>query len=157
MPRHSLLSSLSLAIAVALSGCGGGSPPPAARAFQDSGQVDAGSHRMYYALTLTEDLPLEIAESYDIKQRPNLALLMVSVQARNAQGTLVAAGVPVNATRISLLGERDRLGLRQSDTGTVIGTVELRQREVVIIDIEASPGAPTPPLRARITREFILD
>lgn len=151
----------SLAVALVwlavLAACGGSSTPPAARPYEDPGMVDGGHYRMYYALTLTEDLPSEIAGSYGIKQRRNLALLTIATQARQPEGTLAPVTIPVQAERVGLLGDRRQLALRATGPGSWIALVEVADREAFSIELRADAGAAMPALQARMTREFDLD
>jgi hypothetical protein len=69
------------------SGCGRDPEAvPEAPAYADPGFVEAGTWRLHYALTPTQDLPSAIAGSYGIVQRPNLALLVIALEARPPLG-----------------------------------------------------------------------
>jgi hypothetical protein len=147
-------------LAIAATACGGdAAPPPPAAPYQDPGAVEAGAYRLRYALTLTTDLPAEIAGSYGIVQRRNLALLVLTLERRDA-----APGTRVGAERmqvetISLTGERHALELsRHEDPGgpTWLAPVEVRHRVPLAIEIRASATSTSPEIRARLTREFRL-
>jgi hypothetical protein len=64
-----------------LAACGGGGAPGPARPYTDPGFTAAGDYRLHYALTATTNLPAEIAGSYGIVQRRNLALLTIVITA----------------------------------------------------------------------------
>jgi hypothetical protein len=140
--------------------CGGspGSLPPAIP-YQDPGAVEAGAHRLRYALTLTTDLPAEIAGSYGIEQRRNLALLVLTLERRDVQlGNRVGAE-RIEAETVSLTGERHALALsRHEDPGgpTWLAPVEVRHRVPLTIEIRARATSAGPEIRARLTREFRL-
>jgi hypothetical protein len=141
-------------------GCGG-SPEPVAEAtpYLDPGFVEAGDHRLHYALTLARDLPSAIAGSYGILQRPNLAVLTVAIAPRDTPADRAVAGAQVEATAVSLTGVREPLVLARRDepgAATWIATVEVRHRVPLTIEIEARAAPDGPLLRARLTREFRL-
>ena len=142
-------------------GCGEdpGTPPPA-REFADPGFVTAGVVRLYYALTLTSDLPPAIAGSYNIVQRRNLALLTITLAPAAAAATERLAAIELNAEAVTLIGERQALSLRRvNEPGgpTYLATVTVRHREPITIEIRARTVADGPEITARWTREFYLE
>ena len=142
-------------------GCGDDpvSPPPA-REFADPGFVTAGVVRLYYALTLTSDLPPAIAGSYDIVQRPNLALLTIAIAPASGAATERLAAIELNAEAVTLIGERQALSLRRvNELGgpTYLATVMVRHREPITIEVRARTVADGPEISARWTQEFYLE
>ncbi|HEU0223997.1 MAG TPA: DUF4426 domain-containing protein [Steroidobacteraceae bacterium] len=141
-----------------LAACSAGeSPPPPAQTYADPGYVDAGDYRLHYAMTQTMDLPSEIAGSYGIVQRRNLALLTIALAARD--GTLAEA-TGLEATAVSLTGLRRPLALARHHTATGptwLALVEIRDREAVTIEIRARATAAGPEITARFTRAFHLE
>ncbi|MGQ0430318.1 MAG: DUF4426 domain-containing protein [Gammaproteobacteria bacterium] len=142
---------------VLLGGCAAGeSPPPAALPYPDPGFVEAGGYRLHYALTATQDLPSEIAGSYGIVQRRNLALLTISLRSRDG-ARVVANGL--EATAITLTGLRQPLALTRHDSAagpTWLATIEVRDRVPVTIEIRArAPEGPA--LEARFTRMLHIE
>lgn len=139
-------------------GCGRNPEPvPEATAFTDPGFVEAEGWRLHYALTSTQDLPAAIAGSYGILQRPNLALLVVALEANPPREPADTAGALAAATAVSLTGVREALALvRRDEAGrsTWLATVEVRHRVPITIEMEARATAAGPLLRARLTREF---
>jgi hypothetical protein len=152
---------VAVAVLLFVAACGGGGGTvPEASPFADPGFTDAGAWRMHYALTLTQDLPAGIAGSYGIVQRRNLALLTVTIAPRDASATAQPAAPAVEATTIALTGERDALLLARHDEAggpTWLGSVEIRHRVPVTIEIRARATPASPEMRARLTREFRLD
>jgi len=147
-------------VGLAATACGGSPAPlPAAVPYQDPGAVEAGAYRLRYALTLTTDLPAEIAGSYGIVQRRNLALLVLTLERRDtAPGNRVGAE-RMEAETVSLTGERHVLALsRHQDPGgpTWLAPVEVRHRVPLAIEIRARATSASPEIRARLTREFRL-
>lgn len=143
---------------VLAAGCGD-NPEPVAEAtpYLDPGVVEAGGYRLHYALTLASDLPAVIAGSYGIQPRPNLAVLTIAIAPRDPGAGAPLADARVDATAISLTGERTALTLSRHDESggaTWIGTVDVRHRVPFTIEIEARASSGGPLLRARLTREF---
>jgi len=115
---------------------------------------------MYYALTMTRDLPLEIAGSYGIVQRRNLALLTIALMTRISPGGPRIGALELDATSIALTGERKTLALaRHDDTHgpTYLAMVDVRHRVPVTIEIRARATGASPEIVARLTREFRLE
>ncbi len=142
-------------------GCGDNpdSPPPA-REFSDPGFVSAGGVRLYYALTLTSDLPPVIAGSYDIVQRPNLALLTITITPATGPATERLVAIELSAEAVTLIGKRQALSLRRVNElrgPTYLATVMVRHREPITIEIRARTVADGPDISARWTREFYLE
>ena len=158
-PRHVPLSGV--LVMLLLAACGGApSPPPPARPYADPGFVASGEFALHYALTPTLDLPAEIAGSYGIVQRRNLALLTITLVRRAGPGSARVAVRELDATAVSLTGERRALALtRHDDAGgpTWLATVEVRHRVPVTIEIHARATAESPGISTRWTREFHLD
>lgn len=140
-----------------LASCGDSPAPiPTALPYADPGFVDAGEHRLHYALVMTRDLPSEIAGSYGIVQRRNLALLTITLTSRNADGARLAAS-ELAAMSVLLTGQRQALALTRHDEAggpSYLATVEVRHRVPVTIEIRARATSASPELHARTTREF---
>ncbi len=148
-------------LCLGISGCGGSpGPVPPAASYEDPGFVEAGDFRLRYALTLTTDLPAEIAGSYAIVQRRNLALLVLTLERRDAAAGQRVDAESVEAASVALTGERHVLALaRHDDPGgpTWLAPVEVLHRVPLTIEIQARATAASPALRARLTREFRLE
>jgi hypothetical protein len=147
-------------LGLAATACGGGPDAvPPATPYLDPGAVESGAHRLRYALTLTTDLPAEIAGSYGIVQRRNLALLVLTLERRDAQPGNRVDAERMEAETVSLTGERHTLALsRHEDPGgpTWLAPVEVRHRVPLAIEIRARATSASPEIRARLTREFRL-
>jgi len=141
-----------------LASCGDSPAPiPAALPYADPGFVDAGEHRLRYALVMTRDLPSEIAGSYGIVQRRNLALLTITLASRNPDTGARLAAAELAATSVLLTGQRQPLALtRHDETGgpSYLATVEVRHRVPVTIEIRARATPAGREMTARTTREF---
>jgi hypothetical protein len=144
-----------------LASCGG-SPEPVREAvpFTDPGFAESADHRLHYALTMTSDLPFGIAGSYGIVPRRNLALLTLTLAPRNGSGLPRIDASEIEATAVTLTGERTTLPLvRHDEAGgpSWLATVEVRHRVPVTIDIRARATDASPDIRVRLTREFRLE
>jgi hypothetical protein len=141
-----------------LASCGDRPAPiPAAPPYADPGFVDAGEHRLRYALVMTRDLPSEIAGSYGIVPRRNLALLTITLASRNADAGTRLAAAELAATSVLLTGQRQELALRRHDESggpSYLATVAVRHRVPVTIEIRARATPAGPEMTARTTREF---
>lgn len=141
-----------------LASCGDSPTPiPAALPYVDPGFADAGEHRLHYALVMTRDLLPEIAGSYGIVPRRNLALLTITLASRKAgDGTRLAAS-ELSATSVLLTGQRQALALTRRDAAggpSYLATLEVRHRVPVTIEIRARATPAGPEAMARTTREF---
>ena len=151
-----------LALALLLFASCGDSPAPipAALPYADPGFIDAGEYRLLYAFVMTRDLPSEIAGSYGIVQRRNLALLTITLVSRDSDGLVRTGASEIEATAVTLTGERYSLPLvRHDEAGgpTWLATVEVRHRVPVTIQIRAHATVESPEIRVRLTREFRLE
>ena len=142
---------------VLLAACGDDPAPiPAALPYADPGFVAAGEHRLHYALIMTRDLASEIAGSYGIVPRRNLALLTITLTSRNTDGARLAAS-ELAATSVLLTGQRQALALSRHDEAggpSYLATVEVRPRVPVTIEIRARATPEGPEMTARTMREF---
>lgn len=132
---------------------------PPALPYTDPGFVSAGAHRLHYALVLARDLPSEIAASYGIVPRPNLALLSITLLSQDGDGVRQAPA-ELAATAVPLGGARQPLALTRHDAAdgpTYLVTVAVRHRVPVTIEIQARATPQSPVLSARLTREFHLE
>jgi hypothetical protein len=119
-----------------------------------------GAFHLHYALTPTQDLPAEIAGSYDIVQRRNLALLTITIVPQGAPGATRLVANELSATTIALTGERETLTLARHDAAggpTYLAMVPVHHRVPVTIEIQARARADSPRITARWTRQFHLD
>jgi hypothetical protein len=133
------------------------SGPQLARPSSDPGFVAAGDVQMHYALTLTSDLPSEIAGSYGLLRRRNLALLTIAFTSRAAGAAPRIAATELDAVAVTLLGERKPLVMRRIDEDggpTYLATLGVRHREPITIEIRARVAVGAPQIVSRWTREF---
>jgi len=154
--------SIALAVTCLLGASCGGSPEPVpvAPPYTDPGFAEAGDYRLHYALTMTSDLPSEIAGSYGIVPRRNLALLTITLTPRVSTGATRVGASEIEATAVTLTGEWNLLALARHDEAggpSWLATVTVRHRVPVTIDIRARATAASPEIHVRLTREFRLE
>lgn len=140
-----------------LAACGGTGAPGPARPYTDPGFAAAGDYRLHYALTATQDLPAEIAGSYGIVQRRNLALLTIVITAADGSRR-DASGLAADA--VSLTGSRQPIALSRHDAAggpTWLAMVGVRDGEPVTIEIRGRVADSGPEFAARFTRTFLAD
>jgi hypothetical protein len=142
-------------------GCGAGREPvPEAPAYADPGFVEAGGWQLHYALTPTRDLTAAVADRYGIEQRPDRALLVVTLASSAGAGTEATDAAEASAEVVGLTGVREPLPLSRRDEAgrpAWLASVELRHRVPVTIEIRARATREGPLLRARLTRDFRLE
>jgi hypothetical protein len=162
--RHSNAALAAVAAAAACSlaaGCGGEPGPlPAAPPYVDPGFTEAGAYRLYYALTLSRDLPSGIAGSYGIQPRRNLAVLALTLAASDEHEAPPVDAPEIEAVAVFLTGEREPLALTRHDEAgrpTWLATLQVPHRVPLTIEIRARATPAGPELRTRLTREFRLD
>jgi len=144
-----------------LAGCGSGpGPVPEALPYTDPGFTEAGAYRLYYALTLSRDLPSAIAGSYGILPRRNLAVLALTLAPSEEHEAPPIDAPEIEAVAVFLTGERESLSLTRRDEAgrpTWLATLQVPHRVPFTIEIRARATPTSPELRARLTREFRLD
>jgi hypothetical protein len=153
---------ITAAVACSLAaGCGGEpGPVPQAPPYVDPGFTEAGAYRLYYALTLSRDLPSGIAGSYGIQPRRNLAVLALTLAPSDERKAPAIDAPEIEAVAVFLTGERETLSLTRRDEAerpTWIATLQVPHRVPLTIEIRARATLAGPELRARLTREFRLD
>lgn len=121
-----------------LASCGDGTAPaPATLPSADPGLVDAGPCRLRDAPVKTCDLPSEIAGSYGIVQRRNLALPTIKLRSRNAAVGARVVAAELAATSLLPTGERRTVArARHHEAGgpRYPATVEVRHCVPVTIE-----------------------
>ena len=162
--RHSNSALAVLAAAVACTlvvACGGEpGPVPEAPPYVDPGFTEAGAYRLYYAFTLSNDLPSTIASSYGILPRRNLAVLALTLAPSDEHEAPPIDAPEIEAIAVFLTGEREPLTLTRRDEAgrpTWLATLQVPHRVPLTIEIRARATPAGPELRARLTREFRLD
>ncbi len=143
-----------------------GAPSPAAAPARPSltlgsgrNSVHAQGYTLHYSAIPTMALSEAVAREAGILRSSNRALLNVALRkGRAAEAMAVAARIEANATNAS--GRRQALRLREVREGDAIyylGEASIDERDVLSIDLVATPLDGGPPIRAMFAQEFWPD
>lgn len=142
-----------------LGGCGGPGPdatvPVAERA--EASSIDIGNHVVHFSAQLTERLPPEIAQTYNIVRSKNRAMLNVSVISEQT-GTSVPATVSVKT--VNLTGQLKNINMRkiqEQEAIYYIGETQISNRETLVFDIRVLPDGESDTAELRFKRDFYTD
>ncbi len=149
-----LLSSL-----VLLLGCNGpgpdAAPPPAEPA--GASYVDIGDHVVHFSAQLTDQLPPEVARTYNIVRSKNRAMLNVSVVDEQTRGTVTALVV---VKTVNLTGQLKNVTMRkvqEQEAIYYIGETPVANQETLVFDITVTPDGQDAATDLRFKRQFYTD
>ena len=150
----------SLALA-ALTACGSTAPPPPvpARSFDDPGFVASADHELRYGTVLSADLEAAVAAAYGIDRRRDEVVVNLSVLRRRPGQLPESVAATVWGTWHAPAGEPAELrfqAVTAGDAVSYVATAPVRDREPIVLELQALPAAGGAPLLARITRQFEL-
>jgi len=119
--------------------------------------ADIGKFVVHFSAQSTDQLPPDVARTYNIVRSKNRAMLTVSVlqAADNKPVTAVVAVKTVNLT-----GQLKNVTMRQENEGEAIyyiGEVTIANRETLIFDISVTPDGAEKPSEVRFKRQFFSD
>lgn len=148
------LSALSL-----LAACGGpGEDAEVPRAEPaEASSITIDGHSVHFNALLTDQLPTDVAQLYNIVRSKNRAMLNVSVIDEDAR-TSVPADVTVKTT--NLTGQLKTVNMRrinEEDAIYYIGETPVANRETLIFDITVIPEGSETPAEVRFKRQFFTD
>ena len=151
---------LALSLVLTLAACGGGSGgetdvPPA----QPAGATNAtiGQHVIHFSAISTDELPMEVAQAYDIVRSKNRAMLNLSVVTVDG-GTPVPAEIDVKTA--NLTGQAKTITMRrinEQEAIYYIGVLPVANRETLIFDISVQPEGDTATHQVKFQRQFYTD
>ncbi len=119
--------------------------------------IDIGDHVVHFSAQSTDQLPPEVARTYNIVRSKNRAMLNVSVL-READNSAVAAIVTVRT--VNLTGQLKSITMRRIDEQEAIyyiGEVAVANREVLVFDISVTPEGANTTSELRFKRQFYTD
>jgi hypothetical protein len=143
----------SLALLAACGGPGEEATVPQAQPAEAS-FVDIGDHVVHFSAQLTDQLPLNVAQTYDIERNPNRAMLNVSVL---EEGSNKAVPAEVSVNTVNLTGQLKDVTMRRINEQTAIyyiGETDVRNQEVLIFDINIKPEGVEESSAVRFQRQF---
>jgi len=142
-----------------MSGCGGPNETADIPEAQPAGatSADIGEFVVHFSAQSTDQLPPEVARTYNIVRSKNRAMLTVSVL-QAADNKPVTAAVTVKT--VNLTGQLKNVPMRQVNEGPAIyyiGEVTIANRETLIFDISVTPAGVEKPSEVRFKRQFFSD
>ena len=122
---------------------------PAGRSF-----VEIGDHVVHFSAQTTDNLPLEVAQTYNISRNPYSAMLNVSIIAGDT-GRAVAGDVTVKT--VNLTGQLKDVTMRmieEQEAIYYIGVTDVANMETLIFDISVRPEGADKTSQVRFKRQF---
>jgi len=150
---------ITLSLLGLISACGGPDETADIPEAQPAGATSAeiGDFVVHFSAQSTDQLPPDIARTYNIVRSKNRAMLTVSVlQAVDNQP--VTAVVTVKT--VNLTGQLKNVTMRQETEGEAIyyiGEVTIANRETLIFDIGVTPNGAEKASEVRFKRQFFTD
>lgn len=155
-PISTAIAAFGLSLAGACGGPGPDATVPQAEPAEAS-SIDIGDHIVHFSAQLTDQLPPEIAQLYNIVRSKNRAMLNVSVIDEHS-GTSVPATVSVKT--VNLTGQLKNVNMRkiqEQEAIYYIGETPVSNRETLVFDISVVPEGATEPSELRFKRDFYTD
>ena len=118
---------------------------------------DIGDHVVHFSAFTTDQLPREIARTYNIVRSKDRAMLNVSVIAEESNSPVPAV---VEVKTVNLTGQLKNIIMRRIDEQDAIyyiGETAVAHRETLIFDISVMPDGVDEPSDVRFKLEFFTD
>lgn len=150
---------LCLCLLVLATACGGPGPsadvPEAEPAAASN--ADIGTHVVHFSAQTTDQLPLEIAQAYQIQRSPERAMLNIAV-IRKADNTSVKADISVRTRNLTQqLKNVELRPVMEQDAIYYIGETKVANRETLIFEITVRPEGVERLSEIRFQRQFYTD
>ncbi len=150
---------ITVSLLVLMSACGGPDETADIPEAQPAGatSADIGEFVVHFSAQSTDQLPPDVARTYNIVRSKNRAMLTVSVL-RAADNKPVTAVVTVKT--VNLTGQLKNVTMRQENEGEAIyyiGEVTIANRETLIFDISVTPDGVEKASDVRFKRQFFSD
>jgi len=150
---------IALSLLGLISACGGPDQAAVVPEAQPAGATSAniGDFVVHFSAQSTDQLPPDVARTYNIVRSKNRAMLTVSVL-RAANNAAVTAVVTVKT--VNLTGQLKNVTIRQENEGEAIyyiGEVTIANRETLIFDISVTPDGVEKASDVRFKRQFFTD
>jgi hypothetical protein len=147
---------ISLSVLFALAACGGPGDNATVPQAKDPGESfsDIGGHVIHFSAQLTDQLPPEVAQAYNILRSKNRAMLNVSV-IDSASDKAVSATVTVKT--VNLTGQLKDVVMRKIEEQEAIyyiGQTAVANQETLVFDISVTPEGAGEPSVVRFKRQF---
>ncbi len=152
-------SIVALSSLVLLAACGGpdeqATVPQAQPA--EASFANIGNHVVHFSAQLTNQLPLNVAQAYNIERNPNRAMLNLSVL-ETASNKAVTADIKVETS--NLTGQLKDVTMRrinEQEAIYYIGETDVRNQEWLIFDISIKPEGADDASNVRFRRQFFTE
>ncbi len=150
---------ITLSLLGLISACGGPNETAKIPEAQPAGATSAeiGDFVVHFSAQSTDQLPPDIARTYNIVRSKNRAMLTVSVL-QAVDNKPVTAVVMVKT--VNLTGQLKNITIRQEIEGDAIyyiGEVTIANRETLIFDISVTPDGAEKASEVRFKRQFFTD
>ncbi len=150
---------ITVSLLVLMSACGGPDETADIPEAQPAGatSADIGEFVVHFSAQSTDQLPPDVARTYNIVRSKNRAMLAVSVL-QAADNKPVTAVVTVKT--VNLTGQLKNVTMRQVNEGEAIyyiGEVTIANRETLIFDISVTPDGVEKASDVRFKRQFFSD
>ena len=152
----SIVALMSLALLAACGGSDQEATVPEAQPAEAS-FVDIGNHIVHFSAQLTDQLPLNVAQAYNIERNPNRAMLNVSVL---QEGTNKAVTAKIAVETVNLTGQLKDVTMRrinEQEAIYYIGETDVRNQEFLIFDISIQPDGVDKASNVRFKRQFYTE
>ncbi len=148
------LSCLSLLVA-----CGGPATDATVPQAEPAGatSVDIGDHIVHFSAQSTDQLPPEVARTYNFVRSKNRAMLTVSVLEQSTNAPVTAE---VTVKTVNLTGQLKNVTMRtitEQESIYYIGETAISNREVLIFDIAIIPDGVDKATNVRFRRQFFTN
>jgi hypothetical protein len=102
-------------------------------------KVEFNGYEMHYIVLNTMELPVNVAEIYDIKRSRKRAFINLSILKQTDDGYGTPTSASINAVQRTLLGQRSPIDLqeiREGDAIYYIGHFNIFDQEMLWFDVE---------------------
>lgn len=119
-----------------------------------SSHVDIGGHVVHFSAQTTNNLELEVAQTYNIARNPYSAMLNVSVIDESTNKPVTA---DISVKTVNLTGQMKDVSMRKiQDQEAIyyIGVTDVANMETLIFDISVRPDGVDKASQVRFKRQF---
>jgi hypothetical protein len=139
--------------------CGGPTQDATVPQAQPAGatSVDIGEHVVHFSAQTTDQMPPEVARTYNIVRSKNRAMLTVSVLEASTNKAVTA---DVTVKTVNLTGQLKNVSMRtvtEEDAIYYIGETAVANRETLVFDISVKPEGVDKASDIRFKRQFFTN
>ena len=119
-----------------------------------SSHVDIGGHVVHFSAQTTDNLALEVAQTYNISRNPYSAMLTVSIIDESTNRSVTG---DVSVKTVNLTGQMKDVSMRSiQDQEAIyyIGVTDVANMETLIFDISVRPDGVDKSSQVRFKRQF---